>query len=67
VVWLGLHEPDEKLLDLVKTQLCLHELMIETRTRRTNAPNWTSTTTSSSSCYEPPNSWEKRLNTARRI
>ena len=29
VVWLGLHEPDEKLLDLVKTQLCLHELMIE--------------------------------------
>ncbi len=23
VVWLGLHEPDEKLLDLVKTQLCL--------------------------------------------
>ena len=29
VVWLGLHEPDEELLCVIKTQLGLHELMIE--------------------------------------
>jgi magnesium transporter len=29
VVWLGLHEPDQELLDLIKAQLGFHELMIE--------------------------------------
>jgi magnesium transporter len=29
IVWLGLHEPDEALLSSLKTQLGLHELMIE--------------------------------------
>jgi magnesium transporter len=29
IVWLGLHEPDEELLALIKAQLGLHELMIE--------------------------------------
>src|ERR1700757_1116519 len=29
VVWLGLHEPDASLLDIIKEQLSLHELMIE--------------------------------------
>src|ERR1700730_18746682 len=65
VVWLGLHEPDEKLLDLVKTQLCLHELMIEDANEAHHAPNWTSTTTFYSSYYGPLNSREKRSNMAR--
>ena len=29
IVWLGLHEPDAALLELVQAQLGLHELMIE--------------------------------------
>ena len=29
IVWLGLHEPDAALLEIVQTQLGLHELMIE--------------------------------------
>jgi magnesium transporter len=29
IVWLGLHEPDEALLGTIKTQVALHELMIE--------------------------------------
>jgi magnesium transporter len=29
VVWLGLHEPDANLLDILKAQLRLHELMVE--------------------------------------
>lgn len=29
VVWLGLHEPDDKLLNLVQSQLNLHELLVE--------------------------------------
>src|ERR1700736_5466313 len=29
IIWLGLHEPDEALLSVLKAQLGLHELMIE--------------------------------------
>ena len=29
IVWLGLHEPDAALLDMIRAQLGLHELMIE--------------------------------------
>ena len=29
IVWLGLHEPDDALLGILKVQLGLHELMIE--------------------------------------
>ena len=55
IIWLGLNEPDQALLSVLKAQLGLHELMIEDANQAHQRPKLESMTMCCSSCCEPAN------------